>query len=588
MTEELTIHHERVDDIPLLLAQLDQMQVANLLDECFPTHGNWDGLSLGQVVSVWLTFILSEANHRMSHVEPWVERRLQTLQTCLDTSIRPLDLSDDRLAAALDYLSDDASWQNFERRLNEHTLRVYDLRPQRVRVDATTAKYFGRMSEDGLFQFGHSKDHRPDLPQLKINLSVLDPLGLPVTTKVVSGNVADDPLYVPEIKQVQASLQGEGLTFIGDAKMASLATRTYVAKSGNYYLCPLPATQVGVEEMEQLLGPVFEQQQELVKVYRQTPDPSTANEQEVIALGYEFAVRCEGRLDAQPVVWQERRLVVRSLAWAEGQAKALDKRINKAEAEIAALNERRQGKKVFREEEELRAAGEKILASARVSGLVKLEYQTTHTKRQLHRYGPRPAGVKIESRVRIEAKVDSQEVEKAKARLGWRVYASNQPATELSLQQAVLAYRQEYMIERGFGRLKGKPLSLTPLYLDTDKRVTGLLRVLIIALRVLCLVEFSVRRELQAKGEKLAGIYPGNPKRATERPTTEMMLRVFEGVTLTRIEQGGQVQVHLTPLTPVQERILQLLRMSPEIYLRLAQHASKLQSSKLLLKMSEP
>jgi hypothetical protein len=79
---------ERVDDIPLLLAQLDRMHVARLLDECYPTHGNWDGLSLGQVVSVWLAFILSEANHRMNHVKPWAERRLPVLAACLDTEVR--------------------------------------------------------------------------------------------------------------------------------------------------------------------------------------------------------------------------------------------------------------------------------------------------------------------------------------------------------------------------------------------------------------------------------------------------------------------------------------------------------------------
>jgi transposase len=588
MTEQLTIHHERVDDIPLLLAQLDRMQVANLLDECFPTHGNWDGLSLGQIVSGWLAFILSEANHRMSHVQEWAQRRLQTLQVCLSSEVRALDFSDDRLAAALDYLSDDARWQNFERRLNEHTLRVYDLRPQRVRVDATTAKYFGRMTEDGLFQFGHSKDHRPDLPQLKVNLSVLDPLGLPVTTTVVSGNCADDPLYVPEIKQAQTSLQGRGLTFIGDAKMAALATRAYIAQSGDYYLCPLPATQVGAEQMQRLLRPVFEQRQELVKVYRQTPDQRPGQEREVIAEGYEVAVEMEGALDDQPILWQERRLIVRSLAWSEGQQRALDKRINQAQAEIAALNLRRQGKKVVTDEAELRACGEKILATNRVSGLLTLDCRTSHHQRRRRRYRQRPAAVNVERRVRIEATVDHQAVETAKARLGWRVYASNQGATELSLEQAVVAYREEYLVERGFGRLKGKELSLTPLYLETDERVTGLLRVLVIALRVLCLVEFSLRRELQATGEKLAGIYPGNPKRATQRPTTEMMLRVFEGLTLTMIEHGGQVQRHLTPLSPVQERILHLLGLSPEIYLRLAHHASKLQSSKLLLKMSEP
>ena len=74
MTEQLTLRHERVDDIPLLLAPLERRHVAPLLDEGLPTHGNGEGLSLGQVTRVWLAFIRSEANHRMSHVAPWAAR----------------------------------------------------------------------------------------------------------------------------------------------------------------------------------------------------------------------------------------------------------------------------------------------------------------------------------------------------------------------------------------------------------------------------------------------------------------------------------------------------------------------------------
>ena len=49
MTETLTIRRERVDDIPVLLAQLDRMGVQPLLDEQCSTHGNGVGLSLGWV-----------------------------------------------------------------------------------------------------------------------------------------------------------------------------------------------------------------------------------------------------------------------------------------------------------------------------------------------------------------------------------------------------------------------------------------------------------------------------------------------------------------------------------------------------------
>ena len=39
---------ERVDDIPLLLAQMEKMNIAALLDKHFPMHGNWQGLGLGK------------------------------------------------------------------------------------------------------------------------------------------------------------------------------------------------------------------------------------------------------------------------------------------------------------------------------------------------------------------------------------------------------------------------------------------------------------------------------------------------------------------------------------------------------------
>jgi hypothetical protein len=58
MSEELTIETERADDLPVLLAQLDTMQVARLLEEHFPSRGNWQGVSLGITTVVWLSHIL--------------------------------------------------------------------------------------------------------------------------------------------------------------------------------------------------------------------------------------------------------------------------------------------------------------------------------------------------------------------------------------------------------------------------------------------------------------------------------------------------------------------------------------------------
>ena len=257
-----------MDDIPLLLAQMRQIRLAELIEQHFPAHGNWQGLSIGQVTVGWLSYILSEGDHRLNHVETWAGRLLVTLSTGLTAEVRALDFSDDRLAVVLDHLARDEEWERLECDLNGDILRVYNLQAERVRIDTTTAKLYVDVTEDGLFQFGHSKDHRPDLPQLKISQSALEPLGIPVTTTVVSGERADDPLYIPEIWRVQANLGTRGLLHIGDSKMGSLETRAYVAHTGDHYLCPLSAMQIPQPELERLLEPVWSKEPALSTVYR--------------------------------------------------------------------------------------------------------------------------------------------------------------------------------------------------------------------------------------------------------------------------------------------------------------------------------
>jgi transposase len=137
------------------------------------------------------------------------------------------------------------------------TIRVYRLNPSQVRLDSTTASGHWTVTEEGLFQFGHSKDHRPDLPQLKVMLSALDPLGLPLGTQVVSGESADDRLYIPAIQQVRDSLDEPGLLYIGDCKMAALGTRAFIQAHHDYYLCPLSEKQMPKAALEAYLKPVW-------------------------------------------------------------------------------------------------------------------------------------------------------------------------------------------------------------------------------------------------------------------------------------------------------------------------------------------
>ena len=480
-SQDLRIETEQVDDVPVLLAQMEKMGIAKLLDEHFEMHGNWGGISFGAVVVGWLSHILSEGNHKLNHVEPWAGQHLLILQSCLDERVRALDWSDDRLATVLDYLGRDEAWDGFETDLSRHLLQVYDLSAQIVRLDSTTSSSYAQVTADGLLQFGHSKDHRPDLPQFKVQLSALDPIGLPITNTVVDGSRADDGLYVPEIKKVQKVVDRHGLLYIGDCKMAALSTRAYLVQSGDCYCTPLSAVQLNAEQRAELLKPVWEGMQELEAIER----TNEKGDREVIAQGFCLQRTQEISTQEQSFCWQERWLVVRSLKLAAVQERGLRERLAKAEAQIRGLNVRGRGKRHFRSQEELQEAAQVIVKRYRVEGLLTLSYQDQVEERVVRGYGQRETEVREEREVRVEVVVDKAAVDQAIAAFGWQVYATNAPTQQFSLSTLVLAYRGEYLIEHDFGRLKGQPCSLRPLYVASPHRMKGLLRLLTIALRVL-------------------------------------------------------------------------------------------------------
>ena len=472
MTETLTVMTQPVDDIPVLLNSLKRLGLADLVDQHFRRHGNWQGLNPGQLLTGWLTYILSEGDHRLNQAQDWAAGRLAVLHSALAAETRALDFSDDRLASGLDLLSDNTAWGAFEAALNQRTLRVYDLKRQRVRLDTTSASGYWAVTEDGLFQFGHSKDHRPDLAQVNVMLATLDPLGLPLVTQVVSGEKADDPLYIPAIDQVRRGVGQGGLLYIGDCKLMALATRAHVAAGGDYYLAPFALTHLPQAAVDAYLEPVWAKQQALTPIYRLHPSEGPIK----IAEGFECTEQLTATLaDDHTVTWSERRLVVRSLAQAAAATTALHKRLAQAETALLALTTPTPGRTPCADMPALRQAAEAVIQRYAVTGLLTLTYSETVHERRVRKYGARPAETRTERTLQLAVARDAAAIATVERRWGWCVYSATQPAAELTLEQAVLAYRDKYLVERGFGRLKGRSLSLTPMYLADDNRATGLI-----------------------------------------------------------------------------------------------------------------
>jgi transposase len=559
---------ERIDDIPLLWEQLKTMGVIRLFDNHFPPHPNWEGnLTPGEVIAYWLCFILSRGDHRVSHVEDWAEQRLHLLKALTCKTVRALDFSDDRLAHLLNQLGDGRAWPAFEQELSGELLRAYELNVETIRLDATTAKTYAGVSEDGLFQFGHSKDHRPDLAQVKISMSSLDPLGLPVSATVVKGNSADDPLYEPEITQVRKIIGKRNLLYVGDKKMAGLETRAFIVGGGDCYLCPLGLKQLSESQRESLIGEFFAKQYAPQIIINPKTD-------EPIGVGFEMSVeRTATFTGGHRATWSERILAFSPFERALREAKELDDAIEGAQRELLKLNERKQGKKCLDAEQTTQACAQ-IVKRQGVEGILNWRVETQVFEREVRGWKGYPARTESRQQCEVKVELDPAVLFKRRQELGWSFYATNCSRERLPLEQAVLVYRGQYTIEQAIARLKGCRLGISPLFLRLDLHVAGLIHLLFIGLRLLCLVQFVVRRQLAAtkieSDRQIKGLYKGQASRATTRPTTESMLAVFEGLSL-MIDRNekGQIVARLTPLKDLQRRILDLLGFSQEIYYRL-------------------
>ncbi len=569
---ELVIITERVDDVALLIGQMVKMGLPEVVDRHIPRHWKQRGLSWGWTATIWLAYIVTEGDHRKVSVETYITGMTHTLSQLSAQVIAPADFSDDRLGHLLKHLSKPTCWHKIERALNERSIEVYALSQEVIRCDATTVSGDHEVTEDGLLQFGHSKDD-PTRPQIKVMMGSLDPLGMPLSTDVLSGERADDGLYIPIIERIRTGVTTSGLLFVGDCKMSALDTRAYIAGHHDFYLSPLPLTGATAEAMDAWIAEGVTQGEagELERMLR-TNDRG----QEVLAAeGYEFERTCCAQEGEE--AWRERVLVVRSPVHAARQVAGLETRLVNAEKKLAALTPPRgRGKRQITEQTTLVEAIDHVLTEHRVAGLFSVAWEK-QVERHTHYVGRGRGSTSRKKRVIETIRYHithiarrGEKIAEITRRFGWRAFVTNAVHTRLSLKAAVLCYRNEYRVERIFHRLKSR-VHIAPLFVRLNDQIEGLTYLLTLGIRVLTVMEFVLRRSLQNDQATLPGLHPENKKKMTDTPTAERLLQAFRGVSLTIIKNtaGQEVLRRLTPLSGVQEDILQRLGLDAFFYRQL-------------------
>jgi len=315
------------------------------------------------------------------------------------------------LYRAMDFLVEHA--EEVQRAVFFSTATLLNLEVDLLFFD-TTSTYFELEEEEGeggLRKWGHSKDHRPDLPQVVIGLAVTRQ-GIPVRCWVLPGNTADASL----VEAVQEDLAGWKLSrvvWVMDRGMAGEGQRVALQRGGGHVIVG-EKLRSGQRAAEEALGRPGR--------YRRVRENLEVKEVEV-RKGSEV----------------RRFVVVRNPDQAERDRERREKLLERLEAEIAHLN--RRGKK-GRQERHPKAVCELKAHPTLGSYVRELKSGLLRVDR---------------ARVRAEEKLDGK-------------YLLSTTDPSLSAEDVALGYKQLAEVERAFRTLK-HTLELRPLHHRLPDRI---------------------------------------------------------------------------------------------------------------------
>ncbi len=496
----MEISSERIDDIPLIAELLKQMELAKWIDQQLKQpHGNHQGLSYGQLSVLLLIYIISQSDHRLCAAEAWVNTHRITLELSTGWSIGRKDVTDDRLARVAEQFGlQGKACQGIEQKLGQHTIRAYELPTEVARLDTTSFAVHHEQIEsetDSLLRYGHSKDKRPDLLQYRQMLGTLDTAGIPLVSETLPGNGADDLLYWPAWQRMAQVIGHKLFVFLADCKAAAIATRAQIAKAGGIYCFPLPLTGQNPALLKQL---VLDPPSASVDIRL----PRQEDDEPAIGKGFEVEL---GKFWLNPdtkklVTWHERYLVTYSNILAAAQIRGLHERVDKAQVALDKLKKN--------PGEDLEILNDKvatILKCYRVKEfLMVITIAETHIQTVYIKKGRPTANSPTQAVTKIELKlnIDRQNlaIDEAEQLAGWRLYVTNASIIRLSLTQAIVYYRDQWIVEKGFHRFKRGQLPALPIYFQNQDRIVGLMFLLTLALRVFTLIEFVIRLALETSG----------------------------------------------------------------------------------------
>jgi transposase len=552
---EITIERELISGLPVVNAVLERLGLAKLLEDHLPEPDPRCELTPAQAIGV-LVRNLALGRQPLYGLCAWAAAYDPTLLG-LQAGEAEL-LNDDRVGRALDQLffSDRASLLTA---LSLCAIDTFGIALEELHDDSTSLVLYGAYADAtgearaGISPprpaRGFSKDHRPDLKQLVWILTISADGAVPITYRMVDGNVEDSTTHITTWERCRAIAGRPGFLYVADSKLCTRDNMDHIASNGGRFLTILPRTRKedatgrawiasGAVVWEEIARRPGKRKDDPDEVYWAAEAPSCSAE------GYR-------------IVW------FRSSVKRVNDALSRNDRIEKARADLHELAGSLSGPRChLKSRQAVEDAAGKVVASHVAGRWARFEVAddvaTEFRQERRGRPGKDTRYKKIEShRFSLTFATDAAAVAFDAASDGCFPMCTND--TEMTETELLGAQKRQPRLERRHATFKGV-IEAAPIVLKSDQRIDALGFCLYVALLVHALIERELRRAMaEAEIDELALYYED---RACKTPTAARVLEILAPLARTVVWHRGEILTVAAPeLSPLQEQLLTLLEV---------------------------
>jgi len=517
-----TYHSQILDHLGLVAGMFEELGIAEVIDKATKQDPEMRIVTAGQAVKAMVLNGLGFVNQQL-YLVPYFFQNKPTSRL-IAPAIKASHLNDDTLGRTLDTLYD-AGVTEIYSLIAATAAKRLGLAPTFTHLDSTSFHVDGRYNSheepgDQVIHVtrGYSRDHRPDLNQVMLDLMVEHQAGIPILMRPLSGNSSDKTNFGQVVRDHLAQVHiTYGTTYVvADSALYSEDNLQKLDETGTKWMTRVPAT---LTEAQEVLAQA---------------DPETMP---VLQEGYRYDVLASryGGVDQRwLLIYSEHRL--------PQAQRTVDKRW---------LKQSEQESKAWQHlcSTAFACAADAQQALATFAHGLQHTFVAQSTIQALPRYGrrgrPRPGALpqRIDFHV-AGALASSLETRQQLVRQqSCFILATNELAPRvLSPQEVLEGYKGQKHAERGFRFLKDPQFLASSLYLKKPERLMALLMVMTVCLLVYAALEYRIRHALKDHD----ATFPNQKGQRIQNPTARWVFHAFVGIHVLFIPGQPYIVINLT------------------------------------------